>query len=118
MNAETIFNTIWTLLNSPLGITAVAGLLLWLLNKLYASKPGWAKFEGAIISGIKFAEKEIIPDDTSSKGLKRLDSALKYVIKVHEEATGKRASSKVIADIREGIQITHNTLEAAGTLKK
>ena len=117
MNAETILNTIWTLLNSPLGITAVAGLLLWLLNRLYASKPGWAKFEGAIISGIKFAEKEI-GEDSSSKGLKRLDSALKYVIKVHEEATGKRASSKVIADIREGIQITHNTLEAAGTLKK
>jgi len=116
MNAETIWNLVWTALNTPVGITVTAGVFLWLLNRLYASKPGWASYEGAIISGVKFAEKEI-PDGTPNKGLFRLDAALKYVLKVYEEAHGKRASAKVAAEIKEGIQITHDKLEAAGTLK-
>lgn len=117
MNTETILDLVWTALNTPVGITVVAGVFLWLLNRLYAAKPGWFKYEGAIISGIKFAEKEI-PDGTPSKGLARLDAALKYVLKVYEEASGKRASPKVVAEIKEGIQITHDKLEAGGTLKK
>jgi len=116
MNAETIWNLVWTALNTPVGITVVAGIFLWLLNRLYAAKPGWASYEGAIISGIKFAEKEI-PDGSPNKGLARLDAALKYVLKVHEEANGKRATPKLAAEIKEGIQITHDKLEAAGTLK-
>lgn len=116
MNAETIWNLVWTALNTPLGITVAAGVFLWLLNRLYTAKPSWSKYEGAIISGIKFAEKQV-PDGTPSKGLARLDSALKYVLKVHEEASGKRASAKVVADIKEGIQITHDKLQAGGTLK-
>jgi hypothetical protein len=53
-----------------------------------------------------------------SKGLKRLDAALKYVTQVYEEASGRRASNKVVADLKEGIQLTHNKLEAEGALKK
>jgi hypothetical protein len=113
MNAETIF----TALNSPIIIAALAGLLLWSLNKLYASRPGWARYEGSIISAIKFAEQKI-PDTVESKGLRRLDAALKYVTQVYEEANGRRASNKVVADLKEGIQLTHNKLEAEGTLKR
>jgi len=116
MNTETILGLVWTALNSPAGITVVAGIFLWLLNRLYAAKPGWFKYEGAIITGIKFAEKEI-PDGTPNKGLSRLDAALRYVLKIHEEASGKRATPKLAAEIKEGIQITHDKLEAAGTLK-
>lgn len=116
MNVEKILDVIWTALNTPAGITVMAGVFLWLLNRLYAAKPGWAAYEGAIISAIKFAEKEV-PDGTPNKGLARLDAALKYVLRVYAQTNGKRASTKVAADIREGIQITHDKLEAAGTLK-
>jgi hypothetical protein len=115
MDWQGILTTIWDALNSPVGIAAVAGLLLWLLNRLYAAKPGWAKYEGAIIAGVKFAEKQI-PDDAESKGLRRLDAALRYVLKAYEEATGRRATAKVAAELKEGIQVKHAELEAAGNL--
>ena len=116
MNAGNILETIWSILNSPAGIAAIAGLILWLLNRLYAAKPAWAKFEGAIISGIKYAEKQI-PDDASNKGLARLDAALRYVLKVYQEANKRPASTKEIAAFKDGISIVHNELVAEGTLK-
>ena len=111
-----LLETIWQALNSPLGIAAVAGLVLWLLNRLYAARPGWKKYEGAIISAVKFAEKQI-PDDTENKGLLRLDAAMRYVLKVYAETTGKQASDKVAADLKEGVQIKHAELEAAEALR-
>ena len=114
---EAIFEAIWNALNSPVGVAAVAGLALWLLNRLYAAKPGWAKYEGAIIAGVKFAEKEI-PDDTPSAGLRRLDAALRYVLKVHREINNRPVKPSEMAQLREGIQIKHAELEAAGNLTK
>lgn len=115
MNWQTILAAIWDALNSPLGISAVAALVLYGLNRLYAARPEWAKYEGAIISAVKFAEKEI-PDDVPNSGLARLDTALRYVLRVYEDATGRKAAPKVVADLKEGIQITHADLEAAGAL--
>jgi hypothetical protein len=115
MNVETILSAAWAALNSPAGIAVVAGLVLWLLNRVYAARPEWQKYEGAIISAVKFAEKDI-PDSTPNKGLARLDAALRYVIRAYEEATGRRASPTVTADLKEGIQITHARLEAQGAL--
>jgi len=115
MNWEWILTTVWAVLNSPVAITAVAAVVLWLLNKLYAAKPGWKSFEGAIISGVKLAEKQI-PDDTPNKGLARLDAALRYVLKVHQEVTDRAAKPSEVANLREGIQIKHAELEAAGNL--
>ena len=96
-------------------IALAAGVFLWLLNRLYAAKPTWQRFEGSIIAAVKFAEQEI-PDSSANKSLARLDAALKYVLKVYEEATGKAASAAVEAELKEGIQITHARLEAEGTL--
>ncbi len=107
----------WTFLNSPLGIGTMAALVLWLLNFLYGKKPDWQKYEGTIISAIKLAEKEI-PDDVSNKSLSKLDSALRYVLRVYTEANNKRPTQDVIDNIREGIQIKHAELETAGALKK
>lgn len=106
---------VWKLLNSPAGVTAIAGLILYLLNRLYAKKPAWARFEGAIISGVKLAEKKI-PDGTPNKGLARLDAALKYVISVYEEMKGKKPDVATMQELREGVQIVHDRLETAGTL--
>ena len=115
MNWERILTMMWSALNSPAGITTVAGAILWLLNRLYAARPAWAKYEGAIISGIKFAENEI-PDGTPNKGLARLDAALRYVLNAYSEVNGRQAGARAIADLTEGIQITHAELEAAGAL--
>jgi hypothetical protein len=115
MTWQAILTVLWTVLNSPAGIAALAGLILWGLNRLYAAKPLWQQYEGAIISAVKFAEKEI-PDDVPNKGLERLDTALKYVLQVYAETEGRRASAQVEANLKEGIQITHAELEANGNL--
>ena len=117
MNVKAILEVIWEAINSPVGIAAIAAVALWLLNRLYAAKPGWAKYEGAIISGIKFAEKQI-PDDADNKSLARLDAALRYVLKVYQEMNNRTASPKEVAELKEGISIVHNELEAQGTLSR
>jgi len=115
MNWTAILELVWKLLNSPAGITAMAGVMLYLLNRLYTKKPLWAQFEGTIISAIKFAEKKIL-DGTPNKGLARLDAALKYVIGVYEKMKGKTPDAATTQELKEGIQIIHDKLEAAGTL--
>ena len=117
MNAEKIVTVVWTLLNSPAVIAALAAGALVLLNKVYAARPAWQAFEGTIIAAVKWAEREI-PDDTPNKSLVRLNAALNYVVKVYEAARGKAADDKLQADLKEGIQIVHAQLEAAGNLDK
>ena len=107
---EKTLETIWTVVNSGLGITLLASLVLYILNKIYSKKPAWSAFEGTIISAIRWAEKQ-------SDGNK-FDEALKLVIKVYEETTKKRASAKVQAELKEGINIIHNDLELSGALNK
>jgi low affinity Fe/Cu permease len=115
MTWQTILAALWTVLNSPAGITALAGLILWALNRLYSARPEWQQYEGTIIAAIKFAEKTI-PDDVPNKDLERLDTALKYVLGVYEQARGRRATPQVEANLKEGIQIVHSRLEANGNL--
>ena len=117
MNWQAILDVVWKVLNSPMGITAVAGVVLYLLNRLYAAKPEWAQYEGAIISAVRFAEKEI-PDDVSNKGMARLDKALKYVLATFEQVNGRRATQKEAAALKDGIQVVHNQLDAEGMLSK
>ena len=114
---QTILETIWAALNSPVGIAAVAGVVLWILNKLYAKKPDWKKYEGSIIAAVKLAEKSI-PDDTPNKAAARLDAALRYVLKIHHEVENRIATAQEVATIREGIQIVHAELESSGLLQK
>ena len=78
-------------------------------------KPTWARYEGTIITAVKLAE-ELVPDGTPNKGLARLDKALAYVLRVYEHTTGKPADEKTEAELKEGIQLAHDKLEANGTL--
>ena len=112
---EQILELAWDILNSPAGITAMAGILLWILNRIYGSRPAWQQFEGAIISAIKFAEKSI-PDNTHNKSAAKLDAALRYVIELYTEARGKPPSKAVTESMAEGIRITHARLESDGNL--
>ena len=115
MSATKVLEVLWAALNSPAGIAAMAGLVLYLLNRLYAARPAWRQFEGTIIAAVKFAEKHI-PDDAANKSLKRLDAALRYVLRVYEEVRGREPTRRELAELREGIQVKHAELEASGGL--
>jgi len=115
MNLENALSVLWSVVNSPAGITLLATGLLWLLARLYAAKPLWQQYEGEIISAVKWAEKEI-PDGTPNAGLARLDAALKMVVAVYEQARGRVATAAEVADLKNGLQLTHAELEAAGNL--
>ncbi|OHB56827.1 MAG: hypothetical protein A2Y07_06865 [Planctomycetes bacterium GWF2_50_10] len=111
-----VFETFWTLINSPVGITAIITVVLWILNRIYAAKPLWQQYEGTIIAAVKFAEKEI-PDGIANTSIARLDAALKYTVNIYEEMVQRRASNVELANFKEGIQIKHAELEQAGGLK-
>lgn len=117
MNWETILSMVWAAVNSPIGISVMVTIVGWVLVKVYAKKPLWKPFEGTIIAAIKYAEKAI-PDDSTNKAVKRLDEALKYVLKIHREVENRRATAEEVAQLREGIQIVHEKMESKGTLKK
>ena len=111
-----VLQILWSAVNSPIGITVIAAIVLWLLNKLYANHSLWQRYEGTIIAAVKFAEKHI-PNNTPNKAIAKLDTALQYVIKVYEDVVNRRATNTEIASLREGIQIKHSELEKAGNLK-
>jgi len=107
---------LWTLINSPAGITLIASVVLYLLNRLYAAKPLWQQYEGTIVSAIRTAEK-LVPDSTPNRGLAKFDAALKFVLQVFEARAGRKPTPAEEVALREGIQIKHNQLDAAGQMK-
>ncbi len=114
---DAVLNAIWTFLNSPLGITAVAAVVLYLLKRARERYPAWMDWEGSIIEAVKLAEKNI-PDDADNKSLRRFNDALVYVLKVYQEANGKMPSEQERREIEEGIRLKHAELEATGALDK
>ena len=55
MTWETALGLVWAALNSPVGVSVVASIALWLINKVYAAKPAWQAYEGALIKGVQWA---------------------------------------------------------------
>jgi len=110
----TVLTFVWATLNTPAGIAVLASVVVFAVNKLYARKPLWKKYQGSVIAAIKFAEKEI-PDGSANKAVYRLDTALKYVLRVIEAVEGRLSESQV-RELKEGLQVTHAELEAKGTL--
>ena len=102
------------ILNKPIVIATLGAFLVYGLNRRYASKPKWAKYEGTIISAVKSAEKAI-PDDTDNKGLARLNNAMQYVIKIYEAKHGKAPTAAMRSDLQEGIQIVHAAIASTNS---
>jgi hypothetical protein len=111
MTLDLVLTNLWIFLNSAIGLTLVGSLVLFALNKMYAAKPAWKKYEGSIIAAIKYAEKAV-PDDVQDKSMQRLDTALKYILTVYAQRTGTAASDATIAIFKEAIQVKHAELEA------
>ena len=104
------YELIWNIVNSPIGYTIGGFIILFIINKVFAAKPGWAKYEGPIISAIKWAEKAI-DDETENAGMEKADKALKYFIKSYTEARGKKPSDKIIEQVQLGMPIVHDKIE-------
>ena len=111
MNWTAIGKLVWEAANSPAGIAFIASVVLYLVNKLYAAKPAWQKYQGLLIAGVKHAEKAI-DDKTENKGLRRFDEALKFIIKVLTKSEGKLPSKKLVESIKDGISIVHDKVES------
>lgn len=122
MDFNAVFEAIGSFFNSGLGFAliwaAMVGVFMWLASRFNPFQEKWKQWEGSIITGIKLAEKEI-PDDTPNSGLAKLDAALKFVLNAYAEAnSGKQPSTKIIEQIKQGIQIKHSDLDRFGGLSK
>ncbi len=122
MTMQAIIEAIGQFFNSSFGFAftwaAVVGFFLWLSSKFNPFNEAWKKYEGSIITGIKLAEKEIA-DDTPNAGLAKLDAALKFVLNAYAEANkGKQPPTKLVEEIKQGIQIKHSDLDRFGGLSK
>jgi len=115
MTYDIALGVIWAALNSPVGITAVASVALWVLNKVYAWRPEWQAYEGAIVKGVQWAEREI-PDDAQNKYILRADLALQYALKAYDRMNGKRADARMREQLAMGVEIVHAELETSGVL--
>ena len=115
MTTELVLAGLWALVNSPVGVSAVATFALWLVNKLYAAKPEWQAYEGALIQAVRWAEKEI-PDESENKYLKRADTALRYALDAYERMNGQRANARMREQLAQGLEVVHSDLEAAGVI--
>jgi len=83
--SPSFLDQIWAYLNSNAGVTALAGVIAWVLGRLYTWKPAWKvlveKYGPILLTAVKYAEK-LIPDTTENKALLRTDAALKKAIEL------------------------------------
>ncbi|MBI1373356.1 MAG: hypothetical protein GC159_11550 [Phycisphaera sp.] len=120
MDNTTLIDSLSDLFNSGLGFALIwallVGLFIWLSSAFNPFEEKWKQWEGSIITGIKLAEKQI-PDDTPNAGLAKLDAALRFVLKAYADANnGKQPPTKLIGQIKQGIQIKHADLDRYGGL--
>lgn len=80
-----VWSLIWAVANSPLGITIISAVVIFLLGKVFTAKPEWEKtfiqYRGLFFDAVRAAEKAI-PDTTENKSAAKADAALKYLLKI------------------------------------
>jgi len=108
---------IWEFAQSDPGLMLIGTLILFVINFIYKSKPGWAKYEGWMIQAAKQAEKWI-PNDTDNEILSKADKALDIFIKSYTKAKGKAPGKRLVNEVVQGFSIVHDKLEQNGTLSK
>jgi hypothetical protein len=112
---ESILDTAWAFLNSPLGISMVVSAVGSLVAVIIAKVPFAKKWGGILIEAVKYAEKAI-PDDTKNTGLKKIDIALEYALDRFAEL-GVKVKDKQLPEIVDGLSKAHDDAEAFDTLK-
>ena len=111
---ESILDTAWAFLNSPLGISMVVSGVASLVAVIIAKVPLAKKYGGVLISAVKYAEKAI-DDDTDNAGLQKLDAAFQYAIDRFDEI-GVKVKEKDIPELISGLSEAHEKVEADGVL--
>jgi len=113
---NTFSSGLWTFLNSSLGVSIVIFVLSFILGKIFTAKPKWKslvlKYGPSLMQAVKSAEKKI-SDNTTNKGLAKLDEALQYLIKIEPKL-------KIVADddIKRALTAVHAKAESSGNLGK
>ena len=103
------------IIDQPAVVTAIAGLVAWLVAKLFTAKPAWIKYEGLMLAAVKWAEK-IIPDDAENKSIRRADAALNQFILLYERNHGASPAPSLVIAVRDALPIVHDHAESEGTL--
>jgi hypothetical protein len=109
-------NGLWAFANSQVGLAIVVTALTLLVTWILTKKPEWKavldKYRPVFVSAVKEAEKAI-PDSTPDAGTKRLDEALKYIIKVLEASGQSIPAANVL---EAAITAVHAEMETNGNL--
>lgn len=116
MSWKDILGMVWDMVNSGAGITLIAAILFYLLNKLWVKKPKWKaiyeEYEGALISAVKGAEKL-----AEGAGKEKLEKALELVVEVLERNVGRKATEEEKVALTIALGKTHDKLEESGVIK-
>lgn len=110
-------DTLLEFLSQPFTVMIIVGLFVALLTYLFTANPSWAKYEGILITAIKFAEKAI-PDNTSNKSAARFDAALKETLRQYQQVYNTAPPTWLQRAFALAIPIVHDALEQRGTLDK
>ncbi len=101
---------VWEFAQTPFALAIVAGAVLYLLTKMKMAKPElgskWDKYKPAIINAIKRAEKM-----AELKGHDKLETALEYVLKVHEQVEHRAAAATDKLELAAAIALVKEELE-------
>ena len=115
---EAFLDNLLAFFNTPLGIMILSAIVVSLGGKKLLEKPYWKKYEGAIKSSVKKAEKDV-PGDAKNTSEMKQSAALLNTIKLWKvKHNGKEPSVKIISSFDEGVRITHDDLESKGRLRK
>ena len=105
---------LWTMLNSPVAATVIASILAAILGKIFLAKPEWKvvyeKYKPAFMAAVKYAEK-LIPDETPSAGLRRLDVALQKVVEI--DAALNSVPTPILTQV---MNMVHAEAESGGNI--
>lgn len=105
------------LLSTDAVIALIIGAFVTYIVKWLATKDGekFKQYEGYAITLVKAAEKAF-PDDSSDKGINRLNFVLQEFLKRYEKATGRKPDDKEAARIESWISEIHAAIEEAGII--
>jgi hypothetical protein len=100
---------LWALLNSPVGVTVVGGVLVWVLGLLFTRQPTWesvfVKYRGQFFDAVRHAEKAIPDGQGEASG--KVDAAMKFLLQM--EPSLARYKEK---DLKHALAEAHAEVEA------
>lgn len=102
-------SSVWSFLNSPFGLLVVATILGMIGGRVLSWRPAWRRwfdrYRPAFFEAVYLAER-LIPDDTPDLALRRLDEALRFLLKL--EPSLREAKED---ELRRGLNLARHILK-------